>query len=132
MQQQTYRNIWYRAILFACFAATFFLISSEAMMRCSQLLEQYIILGKEDAGTQWLFNTWLRTLLWLNPNHRVFGEDLFAFQTAVLFLFAVLMLAPNVPLAVAIGGQLTLLLLWWVFGEISEDRHAIEAWNVTL
>ncbi len=126
------RNIWPRALLFALFVVLFYATSLEPALKCRELLVDYTNLNTSDVGLHWLFVTWLRIALWLNPSHGISGDDLFAFETVVLFFFSALMLIPDAPFMAAAGGQLALFLIWLTFGEISAYCHAIEAWDVTL
>ena len=125
-------GVWVRLSIFASFAVIFALTSSAALQRSQFILAGYVNFDRWDLGVNWLFHTWLRVVLWRNPMHTVAGGDLFAFETTVVFLFALLILLPRLPLLATIGGEIVLLIVWWTFGELSATTRAFEAWNVAL
>jgi hypothetical protein len=116
---------WGRVLVFGCFVAAFILAPSK-------IDGFYLVQADHDIGAQLLFREWQQLLGVFDSSPRVFARDLFTFQAAVMFLFALLMLLPKVPLLVSIGGEAALLVIWFVFGDLSASYHAIEAWTVVL
>jgi hypothetical protein len=116
---------WGRFLAFGCFVAVILLSPSTND-------GFYLVQPDHDVGAQLLFRGWQHLLGWFDSSPRVVARDLFTFQAAVMFVFAFLMLLPNVPLLVSIGGEVTLLVIWFVFGDLSAGYHAIEAWTVVV
>ena len=126
-------EIWAKCLVFACFAATFALISSKALEKSQTILGDYTSSDCLDPGLNWLWGAWLQVICWWHPKHQSCGGDLFAFESAVMCVFALLVLLPRLPLLISIGGEvMVLLLLWRMFGELGARTHLIEAWDVAL
>jgi len=116
---------WGRVLAFGCFVVAILLAPSAND-------GFYMVPADHDVGAQLLFLGWQKLLGLFSSSPRIFARDLFAFQAAVMFLFALLTLLPRVPLLVSIGGETALLVIWLVFGDLSAGYHAIEAWTVVL
>lgn len=125
MRSDRHRDVWWRLLVFGCFVGIFLLLPHKVD-------QFYLDQSGPDLGAQFLFRGWLHLLEWLGFRHRVFATDLFAFQAAVIFLFAGVMLLTKVPLPVATGGALTLLAVWGIFHDLSSFYHAIESWTILV
>jgi len=113
--------------VFLCFVGAFVIRD----IATTNLSEFYLNFGAwPDQGAQFLFVSWLKMLVWLNPQHRNSLDDLHVFQAAVVSVFSIVMLLPRLPWLLLVGGQVALVCAWWVFGDISAHCHAIEAWVI--
>jgi hypothetical protein len=88
--------------------------------------------GVWDPGMDILISAFTHIIHLLHPAYTITVSDVFLIQTALILLFALMMIIPRVPWRVSLGGELCLIIVWLTFNDVSQSGHAVESWTIII
>lgn len=122
------KELFFKAALFLCAIAGFLLHPPNL----KEFAQFYVSSGWPDQGAQFLFALLVKAHQWLVPSHQANLNDVTCLQGIFILTLSLVLLVPRLAWKVSAGAQAGLILLWWIFDDISVNCHAIEAWAILL